>query len=468
MNRRSFLSLAASASAGLAYRGRSSVYEPQASAGLVQIDLEAEAGLVPFAGRQAYLYGYNNQVPGPLIQARPGDTLRVRFTNSLPEATNLHFHGLHVSPSGAADNSFVMVPPGEQFQYELSIPANHPAGTFWMHPHMHGSVARQVWRGMAAPVVIRGDLDAIPEVQAAREVILVLQDITLNAGGQPIEPSLMQQMFGREGSLIAASGTVNPSIPIQKDGWIRLRLINASCSRFYRLRLEEHDLNQIASDGGALPTPVGLSELLLVPGQRADLLIQGSRPLGSYRLLNLPYNRGGVGMGMMGGMAASGNAPTTIATLVYAGRADQVVPLPQKLIPVQPLSSPAQNRNFLLGPSMGGGMMGGGMSFAINGRTFDPGRIDTQVRLGDIEEWEFVNLMAMDHPMHIHTNSFQVVKPDGSVEAAWRDVVLVPAGDRVRVRTAFRDFTGTLVYHCHILDHEDLGMMGVLVIGGQA
>jgi FtsP/CotA-like multicopper oxidase with cupredoxin domain len=112
-------------------------------------------------------------------------------------------------------------------------------------------------------------------------------------------------------------------------------------------------------------------------------------------------------------------------------------------------------------------MMGGGMGFGINGRTFDPSRVDTRVRLGDVEDWDFVNPMAMDHPMHIHTNAFQIVQPDGSAEPAWRDVVLVRAGERVRVRMAFQDFTGKLMYHCHILDHEDLGMMGVLEISNE-
>src|SRR5450759_2310135 len=329
MTRRSLLSLAASVGAGLVLRRPSLAF--QSGPRIVQADLEAKAGWIPLAGRQAYRYGYNNQVPGPLIEARPGDTIRIRFMNSLPEATNLHFHGLHVSPTGNVDNSFVMVDPGEQFQYELPLPANHPGGIFWIHPHMHGAVARQVWRGLAAPVIIRAELDAIPEVKAAAEVVLVLQDVTLGTDGVPVEPGFMQQMTGREGSVITASGNVNPTIPIQKDGWVRLRLINASCSRFYRLQLEEHELYQIASDGGSLPAPVGLDELLLLPGQRADLMIQGSRTPGAYRLLNLPYNRGAIGMGMgmgmmgmMGGMGLTGgpsSAPSTIATLVYSGQA---------------------------------------------------------------------------------------------------------------------------------------------------
>ena len=473
MTRRSLLSLGASVGAGLVLRRPSLAF--QSGPRIVQADLEAKAGWIPHAGRQAYRYSYNNQVPGPLIEARPGDTIRIRFTNSLPEETNLHFHGLHVSPTGNADNSFVMVAPGEQFQYELPLVANHPGGTFWIHPHMHGAVARQVWRGLAAPVIVRAELDAIPEVKAAAEVVLVLQDVTLGTDGIPVEPGFMQQMAGREGSVITAAGNVNPTIPIQKDGWVRLRLINASCSRFYRLQLEEHELYQIASDGGSLPAPVGLDELLLLPGQRADLMIQGSRAPGTYRLLNLPYNRGATGMGMgmgmmgmMGGTAGALSAPSTIATLAYSRQANRVVPLPQKLVSVAPLPPPSRVRSFTLGQSMGQGMMGGGMGFGINGRTFDPSRVDTRVRLGDVEDWEFLNPMAMDHPMHIHTNAFQIIQPDGSAQPAWRDVVLVRAGDRVRVRMAFQDFTGKLMYHCHIFDHEDLGMMGVLEISAEA
>jgi FtsP/CotA-like multicopper oxidase with cupredoxin domain len=115
---------------------------------------------------------------------------------------------------------------------------------------------------------------------------------------------------------------------------------------------------------------------------------------------------------------------------------------------------------------MGMGMMGAGrMAFTINGRLFDPDRVDTKAELDRIEDWEFVNFSTMDHPMHVHTNPFQVIDSDGLPARAWKDVVLVPMRSRVRVRTAFRDFVGPTMYHCHILDHEDLGMMGVLQIG---
>ncbi|MDP2999078.1 MAG: multicopper oxidase family protein [Bryobacterales bacterium] len=433
--------------------------EPGPIGGLVELDLEAKQQWLDVAGGNAYLYAFNGQVPGPIVEARPGDRIRIRFRNGLSEPTNLHYHGLHIPPTGNADNSFLMIPPGESLTYEFTLPANHPAGTFWYHPHLHQSAARQVSRGLAGLFLVRGELDAIPEIASAQEYSLVLQDFDLDSRGVPREPNMMQRMQGREGDLITMNGLSSPAIPIRKDGQIRLRLLNASSSRFYRLRIEEHTFHQIASDGGALPVPLELAELLLVPGERAEVIVEGSRAPDTYRLVNLPYNRGG--MGMMGG----GRLPVdTLATLVYEGKAEQSVRLPERLAPVETLPPPAAVRTFVLGQGMGMGMMGGGMNFTINGRTFRADRVDTRVRLGSVEDWEFVNPATMDHPMHIHTNPFQVVNRDGSAGPAWKDVVLVRAGSRVRVRTRFQDFTGKAMYHCHILDHEDLGMMGVVEI----
>lgn len=158
-----------------------------------------------------------------------------------------------------------------------------------------------------------------------------------------------------------------------------------------------------------------------------------------------------------------------LASLVYAGYAERRIELPERLIPFDSLPQPSRRRSFVLGQGMGMGMgmgMMGGMNFSINGRTFNPNRVDTQVRLGNVEDWEFVNPSMMDHPMHIHTNPFQVIDAGGAAETAWKDVVLVRAGSRVRVRTKFSDYTGRTLYHCHILDHEDLGMMGILEIQG--
>lgn len=430
--------------------------------GRLEIDLTASDDWVSLAGGRAKLWSFNGQVPGPLLQAAPGDEVRIRLTNNLAESTNLHFHGLHVPPDGTADNIFREVPPGEVASYAFRIPEQHPAGLFWLHPHLHGSVARQVSLGLAAPLVIRGALDAVPDVTAAREYVLVLQDFELDRSGRPIDPGMGALMGGREGALVTVSGQAQPRYEIEQDGLLRLRLLNASASRFYRLSLEGHSMHIIATDGGSLAVPRQVDELLLAPGERRDVLILGSGAGGVYRLMNLPYNRGAAGM--MGGTLGSRTA-FEIASVVYGGRAASPRRVPQALGDVERLPAARVRRTFVLSETMG--MMQGrgmGMRFLINGREFDHTRIDERVRLGDIEDWEYINNTDMDHPMHVHTNAFQRVGADGQAEPAWLDGIVVSARGRERIRIRFTDFGGTTVQHCHILDHEDLGMMSTMQV----
>ena len=477
MTRRKLIALGSAAGVAavgaVAYSQRNAVQlaladRPQqlvSAGGVLQIELVAAEQWVDLAGKQAQLYAFNGLVPGPKIELQSGDEVRVHFINNLPEPSNLHYHGVHLSPAGKADNVFLQVPPGDVFDYNFKVPVNHPAGFFWVHPHLHGLVAKQVSRGLASPFVIRGDLDTIPEVAAAREHFMILQDFELDAAGVPVEPGMSAMMSGREGSIITVSGRLNPTYPIEQDGMLRLRLLNASASRFYRLKLEDHPMHVIATDGGAIPLPQTVEELVLAPGERRDVLVQGTRQSGSYRLMNLPYDRGMEG-GMMGGMGASGDRkPVELATVTYEGRAEQFIGLPQKLIDVPALPASTGSRTFELGESMG--MMRGngmGMRFLINGREFEHERIDTRVRLGSVEEWEYVNTTTMDHPMHIHTNSFQLIGPDGQPERAWRDIIVVKARSRARLRIKFEEFAGKTAQHCHILDHEDRGMMSTLLM----
>ncbi len=448
--------------------------------GLLELDLEAGYRPVRVGNTQAYLLSYNGQVPGPRLEANPGDTVRIHFTNNLSEPTNLHYHGLHITPQGNADNVFLSIPPKERLTYEFTIPPNHPAATFWYHPHHHGFVAEQVFGGLAGLFIVRGKLDEIPEVKAAQEEFLVLQDFALDANGRILAPNNMALMMGREGKLVTVNGQVNPNLSILAGGLLRLRFLNASASRFYRLKLEAHPLHLIATDGGALAEPVEVSELLLAPGERAEVLVRGERDSGQYRLLNLPYNRSGTGLmgngrikpgmnGMTGGMSNHdmGNqsqSPQVLATLTYRGSISRLA-LPKQLIPVTALPEPAVVRRLEFSMAMGAGRK---MTFMFNNKTFDAKRVDTGVKLGTTEDWDLVNVDPdrMDHPFHIHVNSFQVVARNGQPEPyrAWKDTVLVQGGETLRIRIPFRDFSGKTVYHCHILDHEDLGMMGILEI----
>ena len=478
MNRRQFLALSA-ASAGTAIfagctQGRANntqaasnlssvpqVYQSQD--GLLELDLSASESPVNLGNKQAYLLTYNGQIPAPRLEANPGDRVKIHFTNNLSKPTNIHYHGLHIPITGNADNVFLQIEPGEQLTYEFTIPENHPAGTFWYHPHLHGLVAEQLFGGLAGLFIVRGELDEIPEIKAAQEEFLVLQDFALDDDGRLMGSSHMSLMSGREGDLITVNGKVNPSFTLPANKLMRLRILNASPSRFYRLALEEGTFYQIATDGGALNEPTEVNEVLLTPGQRAEVLIKGNQESRQYRLLNLPYDRGSMGMmggGMMGGK--NRDEPIILAT-VNSESADESLALPTKLASISALPEPQAEKSFQLNHGMSPAV---GMAFLINGEPYSHDIIHTQVKLDTIEDWELINTGVMDHPFHIHGNAFQVISRNGQPESllAWRDTVLVKRGETVRIRIPFKDFAGKTVYHCHVLDHEDLGMMGNLMI----
>ncbi|MEO0853741.1 MAG: multicopper oxidase family protein, partial [Cyanobacteria bacterium J06648_11] len=421
--------------------------------GLLDVEFAAAARRVALADREVTLLGYGGRVPGPRFEIRAGDRVRLNFTNRLTQPTNLHFHGLHVTPTGSGDNPFRKIAPGKAFTYEFDLPATHPGTLAWYHPHLHGTVAEQLFGGLAGLMVVRGAIDEIPEVKAAREEFLVLQDFRFDDRGQIAPPAAGRRVLGREGDRAYVNGEVNPQIAIASGALVRLRMVNASPSRFYRLQLEGHPFYLIGTDGGAIAAPVELDEILLVPGERVDVLVKGDRDSGQFRLRNLPYNRGSMGMmgggmmgGMMGGAPADESDAQVLATLTYAGSVEPQ-PLPERLLDISPLPEPSQTRRFAMNHGMAPMQ---GMVFLMDGKPFDPDRVDTRVRLGDVEEWELVNTGIMDHPFHLHAHPFQVVSRNGQPEPylAWKDTVLVPTGESARVRVKFADYPGKTVYHC--------------------
>ena len=442
----------------------------QSSNGLLELDLEASERPVNLGGQQAYLLTYNGQIPAPRLEAKSGDRVRIHFTNNLQQPTNIHYHGLHIPITGNADNVFLKIEPGKKLTYEFQIPSNHPSGTFWYHPHLHGLVAEQLFGGLAGLFIVRGQLDEIPEIKSAQEEFLVLQDFALDDGGRRLSSAHMSLMMGREGDVIAVNGNINPSFSLPANGLLRLRILNASPSRFYRLALENHSFYLIATDGNRLSKPIEVRELLLTPGQRADVLIRGDQESGKYRLLNLPYDRGSMGM-MAGGMMHrrgmmsrnDRDVPIVLATVNYQSPVESLA-LPTKIASISALPEPQTVRRFELNHGMSPAV---GMAFLINGEPYRSDLIHIQVKLNAVEDWEITNRGVMDHPFHIHVNSFQVISRNGQPESSfptWRDTVLVRRGETVRIRIPFHDFAGKTVYHCHILDHEDLGMMGNLMI----
>ena len=413
------------------------------------------------AGRDATTLRYNGGLPGPTLHLRPGDHLGIDLVNNFGQPTNLHTHGLQVSPQGNSDNPFVMINPGERFRYDYQIPNDHPPGTFWYHPHHHGLAADQVFAGLYGAIVI--DEPDPPQVSADR--MLVISDITLDGTGAVAPATGMQRMAGREGDTILVNGQANPVLSAQPGTRERWRIVNACVSRYLQLRLDGQDLQLLGIDLplGGQPQPV--DELLLAPGNRADLLV--TTRAGTSTLHTVPYDRGtpmGGGMGMAGGMGSrgtdSGGSVIDLATLTVTGTAVRPVAAlaPRPAVTDLRISTITTRRTLTLGMGMGGS------AFTIDGRGFDPGRVDQTVTAGAVEEWTITNTSPMDHPFHLHVWPMQILSIAGRAIAppTWQNVANVPARSSTVVRIAFDASTGRTVYHCHILDHEDNGMMGVI------
>jgi len=425
--------------------------------GVLGVRLTAAAG-VWLAGRHTRALGFNGTSPGPTLRIRPGDLLQVRLVNQLDQPTNLHTHGLHVSPEDHGDNPFVTVDPGATFDYSYRIPASHPAGTFWYHPHHHGHVADQIFGGLAGALLV----DPGPDLPVTRDRVLVITDTTLDAAGRVADVSAMDRMMGREGELVLVNGQHQPRIATTPGAAERWRIINGCTSRVLALRLDGHNLAQVALDGHFLPTPTDRTRVVLAPGNRTDLIIRPTSS-GQFALVTDPYNRGSTAM--MGGMGMGGDAtsnrPMTLATLAVTGPAAPPPSLPAALpAPPTPQGPPSARRELTFAMGMGPG----GMRFTIDGRTFDPTRDDHTARLGSTEDWTITNTSPMDHPFHLHVWPFHVLADSTQTAptAILQDVVLIPARGWVRLRIPFTDYPGRSVYHCHILDHEDAGMMATV------
>jgi FtsP/CotA-like multicopper oxidase with cupredoxin domain len=284
--------------------------------GGLTLTLVAALGSGQVAGRDASTLRYNGGLPGPTLRLRPGDHLGIDLVNHLKEPTNLHTHGLQVSPQGNSDNPFVMVNPGETFRYDYQIPDDHPAGTFWYHPHHHGLVADQVFAGLYGAIVI--DEPVPPQISADR--VLMISDITLDGAGTVPPATGMQRMTGREGDLVLVNGQANPVLAVQPGTRERWRIVNACVSRYLRLRLDGQTLQLVGIDLPQGGQPQRVEEVLLAPGNRADLFI--TTRTGTSTLQVLPYNRGAP-MGMSGGRgsrgAGSGGSVIDLATLAVTG-----------------------------------------------------------------------------------------------------------------------------------------------------
>lgn len=438
------------------------------------LDAVIEAGFAQrtFGGRQYKLVAYNNTIPGPTLEARAGDLVRLRLVNRLDHPTNLHFHGLHISPGGTADNSFVRVDSGDSFLYEFRIPANHAPGLYWYHPHMHALSNIQTRSGMAGLISIRGDFDMTGDLPGAVEHDIVIQNLeyfvydpphTAHLGGvhvhhpapvPPLPPVLTINGMPPERD---AAGLVRETVKVKTHGLLRMRILQAASNRTAQLALVNparvlgHHPFQIATDGVPLAIPELVHDLVMPPGSRSEILVETNLGGGKFSLYDMPFYNG---------FAVPG-AAAAMVTFEYDGVAPRGLRLPERFGVVEALPQPSSPpRRFELSIQSEGGVN----KFLINGLEFDPNRVDTRVKLGSIEDWDIENSSFEDHSFHIHTNPFQVLDRYGNPEPSWRDTILVNRGRTVRIRMRFSDFAGKSLYHCHSLVHEDNSMMQILDI----
>ncbi|CAN5463560.1 multicopper oxidase family protein [soil metagenome] len=422
----------------------------------VEVTLTATTGRLSLRpGVATEVYAYNGRIPGPTLEVREGDRVIVRFRNDLPDSTTVHWHGLHL-PFNADGSPFHPVAPGEEYVYDFTVRPGS-AGTYWYHPHPHHRTGVQVARGLYGAVIVRAADDPLPS--SLTEKLLILSDNRFHADGSfdiadPHSPQgRMDFENGREGDVLFINGEVMPTITIRSGEVQRWRVINTSAGRFYRLALSGHTFLHVGSDGGLFEGPVEVNEILLATAERAELLVRGTGPPGSRAVLQaLPYDRY-----IPHTRPKDWNQPRELLTLQYTNEppaAAMALPDVLRRIPALDPAQATATRVMVMTQGM------------INGQLMDMSRIDVSAPLGATEIWEIENLVGLDHPFHLHGFQFQVLDRNGVPEPyrSWKDVVNVPKHQTVRFIVRYDNYPGKWMFHCHILDHEDHGMMGVLEV----
>ncbi len=451
--------------------------EVHSVAGRFRLDLTMKQSQIELPYAQAKLRLYEGEIPGPTFRVLPGDDMEITLHNDMPpnadpspavlntpnefSTTNLHFHGFHVSPKGNSDNVYLQIHPGESFNYIVRLPEDHPAGNYWYHPHRHGSVALQVASGCGGMMIVGGTLDEVPEVAAAIERVMVFQCPVVDPKAEDLDSYDTIWSLDAERYWLV-NGQYHPRIYMRAGEVQHWRMLNAGDQQFLPMTLDGLELHEIGFDGNPYPEARQTDEIFLAPGNRMNLMVKALEP-GSYMLRRPAFSQGKQPLEevLMAEVIVLPADTNRIAPDVKMGTELPKGPLPKnKVLTDIPDDEIVRTRQIVLGVSDVEGMFKDTV-FTLNGEPFDPKRDDIVAKLGEAEEWELVNTTPFPHPIHVHVNPMQVIKINGEPLAnpQWQDTVAVPAAGTVTLRMRFTDFDGRFVMHCHILPHEDLGMM---------
>ena len=419
---------------------------------IVEIDLTARiADVAVDQQHTVHAWTYDGGIPGPLIRAHVGDRLIVHFTNQLPQPTTIHWHGVRVpiEMDGVPDVSQPEVKNGETFTYDFVL---RDAGLYWYHPHVMS--AAQVGFGLYGALLVEDSADG---VNVADELTLVLSDIGFDRHGVLDSPDTggpAGTVFGREGAYILANGKILPTLGARAGAPQRWHIVNAARSRFFLLDLEGQDFFIIGRDGGLQERPETTTLLLVTPGERVDVIVTPTGPKGGTLTLRADlYNRG------YGSVEY--RVPEDVLTIALSDEA----PLPKPAMPavhreiVTPNLAGATRVDIVLTLPPAG--TDGKSEFQVNGVPFWKAK-PYLARVGDTQIWTVKNDTKWDHPMHLHGFFFlpldEHLQPIHPI--AWKDTLNVPMDGTIRFAVVFDERPGMWMFHCHILDHADGGLMG--------
>ena len=388
-------------------------------------------------------WGFNQTLPGPVIKAKKGDTVVVNVKNDLAQPTLIHWHGVRLAASmdGTGEVQSPIMP-GEEFEYRFLVP---DAGTFWYHSHENET--EQMERGMYGALIVADDTDPILD----EDRTFMIDDMKLTKSNDFKKGNFIKRWVerhdGREGETVLINGRENPVIEMHGGQVERWRFINSSSARYFRLSLGGIPFRIMATDGGLLETLREVTEVLIVPGERVDILggpfSEGQRVL----IESLPYNR----------MTFVKSKRQVFATVIVGEHKPSVAVLPKTLREIERLASqdaaPTRKVTLSVGPSLRRGI-----DFLVNNALH---MSDKPVNVGELQIWEVRNASLMDHPFHLHGFFFQVIEVNGKAPAflAWKDTINLPPRSNVKIAWIPDNRPGKWMYHCHILEHHAAGMM---------
>ena len=437
----------------------------RSAGGALETTLTAANSPITIGGKTFSSMVYNGSYLPPVLRVQRSDSLKLHLINRLQqqsEVTNLHYHGTAVSPKAPSDNVFLHVLPTQSYDYRLYFPPDHDRGLFWYHPHPHGKSEDQVLGGMSGVLVVEGFLEGLyPWLQDVREQILMLKAIEMpgSKDGQPHTKNINGQLD--------ATFRIRPG---EVQFW---RIANIAADAYFNLRIDGHRVWLLANDANTLRRPMLVDSLYLPPGARAEVLIQG-RASGRYAIRHQLADTGPAGdpnpAAQLGTLVSEGNPVDRSDVVTRLTEMGEVAEAAADIdsLRTKPIT---RRRRFVFSETADGN------TFFINGKQFDANRVDTQVDVGDVEEWTIENTSGEVHAFHIHQTDFLVTEINGVPQPAnsLHDTVNLPYAVKgrpgvVKIIIPFTEepIAGKFVYHCHILEHEDGGMMQVIQVNPRA